>query len=256
MSKIFYILLIGILFSCEKVIDLDLNDDDPKIIIEGIINKDSTENFVRITKSINFDEKNNFPSVDNASVKIYDSEGNSQNLAYVSKGFYKTTDFLGVEGRTYFLEVVIEGKKYQSSSTMPTQVMIDTITLQEFAFGPTPTFYPIANRFDPPGIRNYYNFNLYKNNKRVNGIYIQDDQFSDGVEILQPIFGGDYLKNDTMRLEMFCIDVNVHKYFYTLGINGGGTEGATPANPESNITGGCLGYFSAQTKQIKTLVIP
>ena len=85
---------------------------------------------------------------------------------------------------------------------------------------------------------------------------MQDDQFADGVEILQPVFGGEYESGNILKLEMSCIDSYVYKYFYTLAVNGGGTSGVTPANPESNITGGCLGYFSAQTIQQIVVVVP
>lgn len=242
--------------SCEKVIDLKLNEENQKIIIEAIVNKDSTVQYVRITKTLAFDESTAYPTVDNATVTLSDDTGTSETLAFVGNGLYKSSNFLGVEGRTYYLNVTVDGKTYSSTSIMPYNVPIDTVSLQEFSFGPVPNYFPIAERMDPKDIKNYYCFNLYKNNERIEGIYLQDDQFSDGVKVLEPIFGGDCTNKDTLRLEMACIDKNVHKYFYTLSVNAGGTGGAIPANPESNISGGCLGYFSAQTLQVKTVVIP
>lgn len=260
MKKIFYILSLALIFvatSCEKVIDLDVNSEDPKYVIEGIVTKDSTKHIVKITRTLNFDETTSFPTVDNANVVITDNLGNSTTLALIAPGTYQSTNYLGVEGRTYTITVNVDGKTFTSSSTMPTQVVIDTLTLQNFSFGsPTPLYYPVANRMDPLGIRNFYSFNLYKNGDRVNGIFIQDDQFADGDEFLQPIFGGDYETGDTLILDMFCIDEGVHKYFNTLSINSQGTSGAVPANPDSNFGSSCLGYFSAQTSQRKTLVIP
>jgi len=255
--KIVLLLIIGISFiSCEKVIDLKLNEENQKVIIEAIVNKDSTAHYVKITKTISFDESTSYPTVDNAIVTLSDNAGTSETLSFVGNGLYKSINFLAVEGRTYYLNVTVDGKTYTSTSTMPYNVPIDTVSLQEFSFGPIPNFFPIAERMDPKDIRNYYTFNLYKNNIRIDGIYLQDDQFSDGVKVLEPIFGGDCTNKDTLRLEMGCIDQFVHKYFYTLSVNAGGTGGAIPANPESNISGGCLGYFSAQTLQVKTVVIP
>ena len=37
--------------SCQKVIELDLNDENEKIVIEGIVNKDSTEHYVFVRKT-------------------------------------------------------------------------------------------------------------------------------------------------------------------------------------------------------------
>ncbi len=243
--------------SCEKVIDLDLNSENPKYVIEGIVNKDSLVHYVKITRTLNFDENTAFPTVDNAIVTISDNLGNTTTLSLDSPGIYKTTNYLGVEGRTYTITVSVDGKTFTSSSTMPTHVPIDSLTLETFAFGgPEPTSFLIANRIDPAGVKNYYSFNLYDGNLPVGGIYLQTDQFADGVEVLEPIFGGEYLSGDTATLEMMCIDENVFKYFYTLSVNAGGTGGAVPANPESNFGSDCLGYFSAQTFQKKMIIIP
>jgi hypothetical protein len=86
---------------------------------------------------------------------------------------------------------------------------------------------------------------------------IQNDDFANGVETNQPIFGnlGAYYVGDSCRFTMMCIDENIYKYFYSLTLNGPGGA-ATPANPVSNIEGEyVLGYFSAQTKQTLTFVV-
>ena len=241
--------------SCEKVIDIDLNESDVKYVVEGIVNKDSLIHTVKITKTQNFDEATDFPTVDNALVTITDNLGNSVTLTFISNGIYQTSNYLGVEGRIYTINVTVDGKTFSAASTMPYNIPIDSLTLEEFSFGPTPVSYLIANRIDSAGIKNYYNFNLFKNGDLISGIFLQDDQFADGVEILQPIFGGDYESGDTAVLEMMCIDANVYKYFYTLSINAGGTGGAVPANPESNFGSSCLGYFSAQTFQRKSIIV-
>ncbi len=241
--------------SCEKVIDIDLNESDVKYVVEGVVNKDSLIHTVKITKTQKFDEATNFPTVDNALVTITDNLGNSTTLTFISNGIYQTSNYLGVEGRIYTISVTVDGKSFSASSTMPYNIPIDSLTLEEFSFGPTPVSYLIANRIDSAGIKNYYNFNLFKNGDLISGIFLQDDQFADGVEILQPIFGGDYESGDTAVLEMMCIDANVYKYFYTLSINAGGTGGAVPANPVSNFGSSCLGYFSAQTFQRKSIIV-
>jgi hypothetical protein len=260
MKKYFgFLVLITLIFtqvSCEKVIDLDFKDEQTKFVIEGTINKDSLVQTVKISRTLKFNETGAYPVIDNALVSVIDNLGNEATFTLVSPGVYQTINYLGVEGRTYTLTVKIEDEVFTSSSSMPFQVPIDSLTLEEFSFGPTPVFSLVANRIDPAGIKNYYLFNLYRNDTIVNGVFLQDDQFSDGKEILQPIFGGSYASGDTALLEMVCIDLRVYKYFYTLSVNAGGTGGAVPANPESNFGSDCLGYFSAQTKQKLQIIIP
>jgi hypothetical protein len=54
---------------------------------------------------------------------------------------------------------------------------------------------------------------------------------------------------------MANIDRPVYDYFNQLATNTNG-QGATPANPVSNFSGGCLGYFSARSTDVKTVIIP
>jgi hypothetical protein len=108
-------------------------------------------------------------------------------------------------------------------------------------------------RQDPGGIDNYYKFNIIANNILKPGIFIQEDAYNDGNLMMEPIFADGIESGDTVDVEMFGIDESVFKYFYTLQQN---EQGATPANPSSNFSGGCLGYFSVRTKSVKQIVIP
>jgi hypothetical protein len=238
--------------SCEKVIDVDLNEEDPKVVIEAKFNAGETTHRVQITRTLNFDEAGPYPTVDNATVAVTDNLGNAAVLTFVGNGFYEVTGYPVLEGRTYTLTVVVEGNTYTASSTVPTQVAIDTLAVLPIVFGPDTLNALLPLRLDPAGVRNFYQFDLYDNNERVEGIYLQDDQFTDGIVVEQPIFGGDYESGDTALVDMYCIDEPVYNYFFALSQN----ETATPANPTSNFSGGCLGYFSARTKGSASVIIP
>lgn len=244
---------------CQKVINIDLKDSEPVIVIEGEVNEGDSVHRVTISKSVKFSNLNSFPAVQNAIVTLYDDNGNSELLTEYSNGEYLSTQFKvkGVEGRTYTLVVEVDGKTYKASSKIPSKVNLDDILLidNNFAGGGAKT--PVPIRKDPAGIQNNYLFDLYimrsKDNLgwvRDSGVLVLDDVYSDGVITQQPIFGTirSFKPGDSIRMTMKCIDRNIYKYFYSLSLNGPNGS-ATPANPISNISGGCLGYFSAQTKQ-------
>src|SRR5690554_906724 len=106
MKKIFAILFSTILlYSCEKEIDLDLNNSDPQIIIEGSITDAPGPYYVRISKSVNFDEPNSYPPVSGAYVTISDNEGNTDVLTEIEEGLYQTNTIVGAPGNTYNLSV-------------------------------------------------------------------------------------------------------------------------------------------------------
>lgn len=267
LKKVFFTLvpiyLFSFISSCTKVINIDLKDSEPKYVVEGEVNKGELNHIITITQTIKFSETNSFPKVSGAIVTLSDNVGNSEILTEISAGKYMSSTILGVEGNTYTLSIKINEKEFISISTMPYQVNLDQMTFIEASFGSDGGKVAIPIRQDPAGIKNYYRFDIavsrFSKNEgwiRDSSIIIQDDEFSDGVITQQPIFGtiGAFMPNDTCRVSMMCIDENVYKYFYSLSLNSEGGA-ATPANPISNFSGGCLGYFTAQTKQTFEVVV-
>lgn len=238
--------------SCEKVIDVDLNEEDPKVVIEAKFNAGETTHRVQITRTLNFDEVGPYPAVNNATVGVTDNLGNSAVMTFVGDGFYEVTGYPVIEGRTYTLTVNVDGTTYTAASTVPGLVEIDTLAVLPIVLGADTLNALLPLRYDPAGIRNFYQFDIYKNTERVEGIFLQDDQFTDGILVEQPIFGGGFDSGDTALVDMFCIDEPVYNYFFALEQN----QSATPANPVSNFSGGCLGYFSVRTKHSASVIIP
>jgi hypothetical protein len=255
-NKLIIIGLITVLSSCQKVIDIDIKNKAATVTIEGVVTDDSSiPQTVKITKSVNFSEENSFPTVSGAMVTISDNAGNTATLNETSPGIYQTTSIMGVQGRTYYLNINADGKTYSSVSTMPTKVNLDTVSIGE-SFGPgapggkaaTPVYK------DPSGKGNYYRFKLSKSGKEAKSLFLLDDQILDGGVNNRSLVDQDleFKTGDTAIVTMMCIDKSVQLYFYSLSQNGNGPDGsATPANPVTNIVGATLGYFSAQTVQTK-----
>jgi hypothetical protein len=248
-----FFILLGFFASCTKVIDVDINDKDPKYVIEGFVTLGETTHRVSITKSQNLSESSVTPTVDNAIVVLSDDLGNSQTMSLVAPGIYEVSSYPVSEGRTYSLSVNIASEVFVASGKMMQDVVLDTLETFAFSFGPTSLNALVPVRQDPGGIDNYYKFNIFANQIAKPGIFIQEDAFNDGNLMMEPIFADGIESGDTVNVEMFGIDESVFKYFYTLQQN---EQGATPANPTSNFSGGCLGYFSVRTKSVKQIVIP
>jgi len=244
--------LLGI-SSCEKVINVDLNDTEQKVVIEGAILRGDTVQRVRITKTQNFDESTSPPAVDNAVVTVVDNLGNAATFTSVGNGWYELSAYPGFEGRTYTLSAVVEGTTYSGSSTMPFFQPLADLVVEFYPFGADTLIGLVPAHFDQQGISNYYQFHVYVNGTRDKGVYIQDDQFTDGNLVVEPLFVSDLELGDTVRVDLFCIDKPIHTYFNQLGVNS--SSSATPANPISNLNGGCLGYFSARTFDSRTIIV-
>lgn len=239
--------------SCEKVIHVDLKDADQKFVIEGTIIRGDTVQRVRVTKSTSFEVSTGAPAVDNAIVTVVDDQGNTGVFTAVGNGWYELVNYPGVEGRTYTLQVVAEGNTFQASSTMPGFVPIDSLYVVFYPFNQDSLITVVPAHFDPAAVENYYQFHVTKNGERQKDIYLQDDQFTNGNLTIQPLFISDLQLEDTLIISMFCIDKPVWTYFNQLSVNA--SNSTTPADPTSNFSGGCLGYFSARTVSTKQVIV-
>lgn len=248
----FSMLTLIVLSSCEKVIDIDLNSEDPKVVIEAYFYEGDSTHTVTITKTLNFDETQAFPQVNNATVTISDNLGNTAAFISNGDGTYTLNNFPGIGGRTYTLTVLVDGKTYTAQSVMAQPVIMDDLLVDLIPFGQD-TFKTVVPVFqDPGGIANYYSYHVFQNGIRRGDINLQDDQFIDGNISLQPLFLSELNLGDTIRVDMFGIDKPIWQYFNQLQVNT--TSGTTPANPVSNFSGGCMGFFSARTINSKTIV--
>lgn len=259
MKKFFFFSASALLLlsACTKVIDVDLNSQDPMIVIEANISDQPGPYTVSITQTVNFSETNSFPTVSGAVVIISDDAGNTETLVETSAGIYQTTTTQGVPGRTYYLNVTANGKTYTAQSKMPALVTLDTLLLEQSLLFGSESYLVIPLYQDPPGKGNTYRCLETINNERVDESFLFNDDFSDGLINGQPIlnFTDSVGTGDTIAIELQCIDKPVYLYFFSLQQTTSGQTGA-PANPVSNISNDALGYFNAHTSRTRFVVIP
>jgi hypothetical protein len=252
------------LSSCEKVVNVDLKNAEPKIVIEGLVDNSGNPATVKITKSVSFSSTTAAPIVNGAVVKISDDAGNNFTLTETSPGLYTNATLIGQVGKTYTLTVQNADVTYVGKSTIPRQAPIDTIYQESVSIpgsgapGSAASFGKIATLVytDIPGFGDNVQVLQTINGKLDNTLQVADDQFTDGSDLPYQLFPNPNTKiktGDIIKIEMRFIDKDVYKYFSgILEIQGGNT---VPANPTSNISGGALGYFSAHTSETKTIVI-
>jgi hypothetical protein len=254
----FYLLFVAIISaSCEKVIDVKLNDSANKYVIEGVVTDQDGHCLVKISQTKNFQDNNDFEGVSGAGVIVTGEDGKMTLLSETVQGIYKA-DMIAEPGVQYKLDVTIAGKLYTSVSRMPDPVAVDSIYISEMDFGSEKDKMVNVVYHDPAGLGNAYRFVLYINGKKVNSIFDRNDDLSDGRKTTVTLMDHDtdLKQGDAVKVEMQCIDANVYKYWFSLrqGATGDG-QSASPTNPVTNISGGALGYFSAHTISEKTIVV-
>ncbi|MDI9337641.1 MAG: DUF4249 domain-containing protein [Alphaproteobacteria bacterium] len=254
-QKLKIFLLIFIVISCKKIINLNLNSQPSQYVIEALLS--DSGNGVFISQSLNFYDTSNFPMVSNALVSFTTSNGTQINLPLIKPGFYADSNFKGKSGETYTLNITINDYNFVASSTIPNKISIDTLLITKLQFGFDSQYFVRPIYRDIAGERNFYFFALTNNNKPNNGFTIWDDNFNDGGVSSRPINVSDTLEvNDRIKVELRCIERNVYNYLQ--GLRNTKNNQIRPANPISNITankGLVFGYFSAYTSSTKSAII-
>ncbi len=249
--------------SCEKVINVDLKNAEPRIVIEGVVDNSGRPASVRITKSISFSTTTSAPTISGAVVKITDNAGNNFTLLETTPGLYTNNTLIGEIGKIYTLTVQSAGVTYTAKSEISRQAPIDTIfqesvTLSGNAPGGAASIGKIVSLVytDIPGFGDNVHVVQTINGKIDNTLQVADDQFTDGGNPPFQLYPNENTKlktGDVVKIELRFIDKAVFKYLSGIQeIQGGNT---VPANPDSNLSGGCLGYFSAHTSETNTIVI-
>lgn len=248
---------------CKKVINVNLKNTDPQIVITGEVNNLIGPYKVTITKSVNYTSNNTFPAVSGAFVTISDKTI-IDTLKETSPGVYTSNNIKGMPGNAYSLYVIAEGQTFTATSIMPQQVVFDSVGFTSgFKNQSDQTYNTVAYFKDPAGIANYYEFSAYKNGiqfKNNGGFQLFDDRLSDG-KFIDFTIDNDYKSGDEFVVKMSCIDKNVYSYLNTLSAISADSgrvnlQSPAPANPISNISNNALGYFSAQFVQSKKQVFP
>jgi hypothetical protein len=244
-----------IIFSaCERVIDVDLNSSNPALVAEGGISNVGMDT-IRLSRTVNYDEKNIFPPVIEAALTVTDDLGNSMLLPEVLPGLYFSSEIYGEPSRKYTLEIITENEIFSSVSEMPYPAEVDSVFLDNGIFG---SKYLKVMFHDSAGIENYYRILHFVNGIQDRSIEISTDILQDGQDMTYFIYKGrdEVSQGDTISVFLQSIDKPVYEYFRTLSMSLGGGGSTAPANPISNISDNALGYFSAYSLRSKTMIVP
>ncbi len=266
--------LVGLFSSCEETIELDLDQTEERVIIEGLVSTQSDKNFVKISKSSPFYVAGSTPRVTNAVVTVSNQEGQVFTMVHNpgnhpdSSGIYiPDPPFSGVVGHTYFLEVSFDGLIFTGSDKMAPVIAIDSL-----AWGLSTSGFP--NLDEPEHIyevllyaenvipdRNFLLFKFYRNDTitgpETNSIFTADDQLiGDKIEGLSaPVL---FAKNDTARVEIYSLSQPAFVYYndlFNVLNNDGGLFSPPPANPRTNLSNGALGFFQASALSTDSIIV-
>lgn len=264
-SLIYPFLLLAILFgstACEEVIEVELSNSEPTIVIEGIITDQALAPAqVQLSMSGSYFEPGSYPAVEGAEVVLVSSSGERTTLAEEGLGLYKAADLLGTVGEAYTLEIEAEGQMIRTLTTMNKTIALDSISFETSSGGPIEGTFPRVHFQDPAGEENFLRFVVWVNGRPYPTILIYNDALSDGVATISPLFVPGLKSGDALSIQALSLDRVGYDYYNTLSSIVGDAFGpagqsAAPANPSSNIEGNAVGYFGAHAVSSISVVVP
>jgi hypothetical protein len=266
LNKSFTILLIfvvGFAFSaCEKVIEVNLDNSEPAIVIEATITSNKKPFTVLVSKTAPYFGTTTSAQVSGATVSVRIENGDPKYFNESSPGVYILDKTFAQPNYWYIVDVEYEGITYSARSYLN-----EFVPIKDFSFsyldglGFVDSGYKICCFIqDPPGIDNYYRMKILVNGKTVTNdgeINLYSDKLFDGKEVGLVQQSSVFQETDTITVELQSIDEATYNYFNTLETISGIEiiQSASPANPTSNFDNNALGYFSAYSFDSKTLVV-
>ncbi len=267
--KLFLVIVTAVfLTGCQKVVSIDLNNANPRLVVEGIVTDQPGPYSVKLSMSGDyFAPSLYFPPVSNALIIVSDNFGQTDTLKESTSGTYLSSKLLGVAGSTYTMYVSSEGKQYNATSSMPAKVYIDTLfaVVRNQSRGEGPGYDIYVSFKDPPQPGNFYRINVASSTviptDSIDGrrYRLYTDQLTNGNEMTERIRAGRLVvTGDTITVSLLSIDEATYNYFHQINdilISDRAPTALSPANPATNISNGSLGYFAAYTIDTRSVIL-
>jgi hypothetical protein len=229
-------------FSCEDVIDVNLNDSEPKLVIDASIKwfKDTPGNAqsIKLTLSAPYFDTT-VPSANGATVLITDGNNSVYNfIEDGSTGIYSNTNFVPAINETYTLTITYNGEEYTATETLKSVASIEYVEQNDnggFSGQETElkAFYT-----DPADEENYYFFEFISDIPEIPTLEVYKDEFTNG----NPIFGfyteEELETGDVVIIRNHGISRQFYNFMFVLlqqnGQDGGGPFETQPATVRGN----------------------
>lgn len=255
------ILCFGILTSCEDVIDIDLDEAPPRLVVEANINITevgaSQNSWVKLTTTAPFFD-NTVPIVDEAIVEITDENNFSYPFEYYNEGIYHGS-FFPQENIEYTLRIIYKDEIYTATTSLQPTASLEYVQ-QKNDGGFSGEDIELKAFFTDDGAKdNFYYFTGYSEKGVVRNVY--SDEFFNGNSFFGYYVVEDLAPGDTVNFALYGIDEAFYNYMFVLlqqsSNQGSGPFETQPATVRGNIKNETnsdnypLGYF--RISEVSTL---
>lgn len=257
------------LHSCEEVVNVDLNTEKPRLVVDAGINwykgTAGDQQKIKLTTTTDYYSQT-VPVVSGATVYIKNSVNTVFDFIEIpNTGEYVCTNFIPQIDETYTLTVINAGQTYTATETLKSVTPIQEL-IQKNDGGITGEDIEIRTYFNDPALEeNYYMFKFKYSNQVKVGYYVDEDRFYNGNQFFSVTDNDDLSAGDTVEITHFGISRSYYNFMNILlsvaGSNGGGPFQSPPATVRGNLVNQtnfdnyALGYFRLSEVDTRTYTI-
>jgi hypothetical protein len=265
-------------WSCQEIIELDLEQSEPKLVIEGTLTDEEAIHNLKISQSLNYYDTGKLKPVRDAVVRLLDENSNLlQNFIYNPQdSSYRTSTPFGLTvGSNYTLQIDVDDEILEAKGSILKSPNLDSLyylsaeqlqNLGQAAFGDG-YFMFVNGQLNNEGIEFFkldvtVNDTLRNSRGALSNSILTSEFF--GKEFIALPIPGSFEVEDSVGLELYTLNEDVYQYyveFINLLFNDGGVFSPPPVNPTSNIKNLTnaenqpLGYIQFSSIQRKSIII-
>ena len=258
MKNLCYVIILSVLvISCEDVINIDVPNSEPKLVIDASINwfKGTVGNQQEIILTLSTPYFNDeIPSANGADVYISDTHSNTfPFIEEGSSGVYKNDSFIPEIDGSYNLTIIYQNETYTATETLKSVSSIEYIEQKNDGGFSGEEIEIKAFYNDPADKENYYFFEFENDIPNLPALEVYNDEFTNGNQIFAFYTEEDLSPGNQLVIRNYGISERFYEFMFILLLqnnqDGGGPFETQPATVRGNCINQTnpdnfpLGYF-------------
>lgn len=231
MKKLVYIFFFLSLASCEDVVEVDLEQSAPRLVIEASLlwntNEEiDTQTITLTTTAPYFDEE--IPPAEGAQVSVFTPAGMEYVFEETQPGIYTNNEIPPSSEGEYELVVLYQNEEYRAvEEYFTTPEIEEVLQINDSGFSGDETEFRLFYT-DPAGEENFYLFRFFHDDL---AIQIYDDEFTDGNRTFAFFSEEDINTGEKVGFEIQGISERFYEYLYILRSQSGTAGGPFQTQP-------------------------
>ncbi|NRA94016.1 MAG: DUF4249 domain-containing protein [Psychroserpens sp.] len=244
MKKLLILIVCIAFISCEDVIEIDLNEGPPRLVIDAGIDwvKGTSGNNQSIRLSLTapfFDE--DIPPANGATVVITDANGNIFNFQEDGNtGIYNNNTFIPEIDLSYTLTIEYNNETYRATEILKSVAPIDFIEQEDEGGFLGEDIELKAFYTDPANVENFYFFEFISDISSIPTLEVYEDRFTDGNQIFGFYTEEDLESGDVVTIRNHGVSDQFYEFMFTLLLQGSDEGGGPFETQPATVRGNCV----------------